>query len=66
MQQNVGGTDRTARLIAGTALLGGSIFAASDPRWRMAMLAGSAIALGTAVTGFCPANRMLGVDSTVE
>lgn len=66
MQQNVGGTDRAARLIAGTALLGGGIFAASDPRWRTAMLAGSAIALGTAVTRYCPANEMLGVDSTAE
>lgn len=66
MQQNVGGTDRTGRLIAGTALLGGGIFAASNPRWRAAMLAGSAVALGTAVTRYCPGNALLGMDSTVE
>lgn len=62
MQQNVGGTDRTARFVAGTALLGGGLFT-SDPRWRTAMLAGSAVALGTAATGYCPANALLGIDS---
>ena len=62
MQQNVGGTDRTARFLAGTALLGGGLFT-SDPRWRKAMLAGSTVALGTAVAGYCPANAVLGIDS---
>ena len=61
MQRNVSGTDRTARFIAGAALLGGGLFT-SDPRWRAAMLAGSAVALGTAVTRYCPGNAMLGID----
>ena len=62
MQQNVGGTDRTARFVAGAALLGGGLLT-SEPRWRAAMLAGSAVALGTAVTRYCPGNALLGIDS---
>ena len=63
MQENVGGADRTARMVAGAALLGGGLFVASDPKWRTAMLAGSAVALGTAATGYCPANEALGINT---
>ena len=63
MERNVGGADRTARFAAGAALLGGGLFVASDTRWRAATLAGSAVALGTAVTGYCPANAALGIDT---
>lgn len=63
MKENVGGADRTARMVAGAALLGGGLFAVTDPKWRAAMLAGSAIALGTAAIGYCPANAALGIDT---
>ena len=63
MKDNVGGADRTARIVAGAALLGGGLFGATDPKLRAAMLAGSAVALGTAATGYCPANAALGVDT---
>lgn len=62
MQRNVGGTDRRARFIAGAALLGGGLFT-SDRRWRAAMPAGSAVAVGTAITRYCPGNALLGIDS---
>ena len=63
MEQNVGGADRTARIVGGAALLGGGLFVATDPKLRAAMLAGSVVALGTAATGYCPANAALGVDT---
>ena len=63
MKENVGGADRTARIVAGAALLGGGLFVATDPKTRAAMLVGSAVALGTAATGYCPANAALGVDT---
>lgn len=63
MQCNVGGADRAARLVIGAGLLGGGLLVTDDARWRAAMLAGSAIALGTAVTRYCPANALLGVDT---
>ena len=63
MEQNVGGADRTARMVAGAALLGGGLFVLSDPKLRAAILAGSAVALGTAATGYCPANAALGIDT---
>lgn len=63
MVDNVGGADRTARMVAGAALLGGGLFVATDSKWRAAMLAGSAVALGTAAIGYCPANAALGVDT---
>lgn len=63
MECNVGGADRTARLITGTALLGGGLFIANDFRWRAAMLGLSAVALGTAATRYCPANSLLGIDT---
>lgn len=63
MNANVGGADRAARMVAGAALLGGGLFVARDPKWRAAMLAGSAIALGTAAVGYCPANALLGIDT---
>ena len=63
MQHNVGGADRVARTVAGASMLGGGLFLARDSRVRALMLAGSAVALVTAATGYCPANALLGVDS---
>ena len=57
MQRNVSGTDRTARSIAGAALLGGGLFT-RQPRWRIAMLAVPAVALSTAVARYCPVNAL--------
>ena len=64
MEENVGGADRIARVVAGATLLGGGLFVATDPKWRAAMLAGSAVAFGTAATAYCPANAALGLDTT--
>jgi hypothetical protein len=48
MQQNVGGIDRTLRIVAGLAIIGAGIFYQS---WWGAI---GLIPLGTALIGWCP------------
>jgi hypothetical protein len=48
MQQNVGGIDRTLRIIAGLAIIGAGVFYQS---WWGAI---GLIPLGTALIGWCP------------
>ncbi len=63
MQTNVGGMDRTVRLVAGGALLGAAALAPMSRGWRMAMGAGGAAALGSGLTGYCPASAALGINT---
>jgi hypothetical protein len=63
MQVNVGGTDRTVRLVAGGALLGAAALAPVDGRLRAAMGVGGVAMLGSGLTGYCPANAALGIDT---
>jgi hypothetical protein len=63
MERNVGGADRTARLVVGGALLGAAAAAPIDGRWRALMGAGGAVALGTALSGQCMVNKALGLNS---
>ena len=63
MERNVGGADRTARLIAGGALLGAAAAAPIDARWRALLGAGGAVALGTALSGQCMVNKALGLNT---
>ncbi|HEU0012697.1 MAG TPA: DUF2892 domain-containing protein [Longimicrobium sp.] len=66
MRENVGGADRTVRMVAGPALL-----ALGFTRWGggagrlaglLAML-GGALITETAITRVCPLNEALGVDT---
>lgn len=66
MVRNVGGADRAVRFTSGAVLLGSGLLLASDAKWRAAMLAGSAVALGTAAAGYCPANALLGIDTAQD
>jgi hypothetical protein len=63
MQANVGGMDRKVRLVAGTALLGAAALAPVGRRWRAVMGIGGAAALGSGLTGYCPASAALGIDT---
>jgi hypothetical protein len=62
MMCNVGGTDRTVRIIVGVALLL-AIFAVHNPVAQVVMGAVALTALGTAFIGFCPLNRLVGINT---
>lgn len=64
MEKNVGGMDRKARYVAGPALL---IFGLKKGGFLGFLMAGAgAVLLGTAATGYCPANSVLGVNTAGE
>ncbi len=64
MKCNVGGIDRTARIVLGIALLGVGFFVQLEMTWRIVVLVVAAIALITAFVRFCPINAMLGLDTS--
>lgn len=63
LKQNVGGIDRTARLIGGSLLLGLGLLRRRGARGNGLLSAIGAIALETGLTRFCPINRMLGIQT---
>lgn len=62
MQCNVGGTDRTLRILLGLVLIPVGYFALSGVLAWLAYGVG-AIGLVTGVVRFCPANALFGVDT---
>ncbi len=64
MKCNVGGVDRTARIVLGLVLLAVGFFVQLDMTWRIVVLVIGAIALITAFVRFCPINAMLGIDTS--
>jgi hypothetical protein len=66
MEANVGGADRAARLMAGGALLSAALVAPVDGKWRALMGVGGAAALGSGLSGYCPANQALGINTAQE
>lgn len=63
MNCNVGGIDRTGRIILGIVLLIVGLVAPIEMTWRVAAYAIAAIALVTATVRFCPINMILGINS---
>lgn len=63
MKCNVGGIDRTSRIILGVVLLVVGLVAPIDMIWRIVALVVAAIALVTAAVRFCPANAIFGVNT---
>jgi len=63
MKCNVGGIDRTGRIVLGVALLLVGLAAPIEMTWRIVALVVAAIALVTATVRFCPANAILGINS---
>jgi len=63
MKCNVGGIDRTGRIVLGIALLIVGLLAPIEMTWRVVALVIAAIALVTAAVRFCPANAILGINS---
>lgn len=63
MKCNVGGIDRTGRIVLGVALLLVGLVAPIEMTWRIVALVVAAIALVTATVRFCPANAIFGINS---
>jgi len=63
MSCNVGGADKVVRIVVGIALLILAVFSPIDTVWRVLAGVLAAIALVTALIGFCPLNSLLGIDT---
>lgn len=61
MNRNVGGLDRALRIVIGLGLLA-LIFVGPQSLWGLLGL----VPLGTALVGYCPAYRLLGICTTGE
>ncbi len=64
MKHNVGGMDRTSRIVIGILLLLIAFFGPIGMAWRIVALIIAAIALITAAVRYCPLNAALGVDTS--
>lgn len=60
---NVGGADKAIRIVAGVGLAALAFFFDVDTLWKILAGLAAAIALVTATAGFCPLNRLLGVNT---
>ena len=63
MKCNVGGIDRTGRIVIGIVLLLVGLAAPLDMIWRIVALVIAAIAILTGIVRFCPANAILGINT---
>jgi hypothetical protein len=63
MKCNVGGIDRTVRIVLGVVLLIVGLAAPVELIWRIVALVVAGIALVTAAVRFCPANAVMGINS---
>lgn len=60
---NVGGADKAIRIVVGIVLTVLLLFADLDATWQIVAGVVAAIALVTAFVGFCPLNRLLGINT---
>lgn len=63
MKRNVGGLDRNARIAVGVILLIVGLAVPMAMAWRIVSLVIAAIALVTAIVGYCPVNAVFGINS---
>lgn len=63
MKCNVGGIDRTGRIVIGIVLLAIGLMVPMDTLWQVVLLVLAAIALVTAVVRFCPVNAAIGLNT---
>ncbi len=57
MEKNIGGADKTVRIIAGLAVIGAGVYFQS---WWGAI---GVVLLGTALIGWCPPYALLGIKT---
>lgn len=63
MKCNVGGIDRTGRLVLGVVLLLVGLLAPLGMTWQIVVLVLAAVALVTGIVRFCPANALFGINT---
>ena len=63
MKPNVGGIDRTGRIVLGIVLLVVGLVAPIGMTWQIVALVVAAIALVTGVVRFCPVNYLVGINT---
>ncbi len=63
MKCNVGGIDRTGRIVLGVVLLIVGLVTPIELTWRIVALVVAGIALVTATVRFCPANAIFGINT---
>jgi hypothetical protein len=63
MKCNVGGADRTIRLILTVVLAAIALLISLEPWLRATLYILAAIALVTALVRFCPINRLIGLNT---
>jgi len=63
MKPNVGGFDRWARILGGIVLLALALFHAVAGSWLIAAYVVGTIGLLTGLAGFCPAYRLVRLDT---
>lgn len=63
MKCNVGGIDRTSRIVIGLVLLAVGLAAPIEMIWRIVAMVIGSIALVTAIVRYCPANAIFGVNT---
>jgi len=63
MTRNVGGKDKTARIILGVVLIGIALLVSVSAVMQIVLFVIAAIALVSAFVGFCPLNQALGINT---
>jgi hypothetical protein len=63
MKCNVGGIDKAARIIIGTVLVVVGFTVPMNTTWQAVVWVLAAIALVTALVGFCPLNSLIGLNT---
>ena len=63
MTRNVGGADKKARLVIGVAAAAVALLVNVGTTIQLVLFVVAAIALVTALVGFCPLNRILGINT---
>jgi hypothetical protein len=63
MTCNVGGVERPIRIILGLAILAIAAFASLPTGWMVAFYVIGGVALVTGAVGFCPAWRLMGINT---
>lgn len=63
VEKNVGGADKAIRIVVGVVMLALAMFADMSNTWRVVAWIVAAIAILTAVVGYCPLNKALGINT---
>lgn len=63
MTCNVGGIEKPIRILVGIALIAAGAFGGLSGAWTAAAFVVGAVALVTGALGFCPAWKLLGINT---